>query len=114
FYLSELQTAYCDDGSGWACNELGNLQLALGGDRAGALASLERGCRLGFQSACANADEVRRGGNTMARAAPALADYAIVLRAGKAPITDRAPASLYARACDQGWPDTCAGVRESR
>jgi hypothetical protein len=31
----------------------------------------------------------------------------LVLREGKGPLRDRTPRDLYARACKQGWPDTC-------
>ena len=48
-----------------------------------------------------------RGAGTFAHAQPTLEDYPILLRGSKAVITDRAPAALNARACDQGWPDTC-------
>jgi hypothetical protein len=49
------------------------------------------------------ADDAR----TPDRAPPALADYPIVLRGGKGPITDRTPSALAARACEQGWPGAC-------
>jgi hypothetical protein len=41
------------------------------------------------------------------RGTPTLADYRIVLRGSKGPFPDRGSAELYARACEQGWPDTC-------
>jgi hypothetical protein len=110
-YLSQLETAYCGDGSGWACNELGVLKLRRESDRLGAEVALSRGCRLGFQTACTNVEEVRHGGGAVGSAPPTLVDYPIILRAGKAPITDLAPSALYARACDQGWADTCAGAQ---
>ena len=37
----------------------------------------------------------------------AWADYELLLRGSKGPFADRQPAKLYARACDQGWPDAC-------
>jgi hypothetical protein len=80
-YLAILYTNFCSQGSDWGCNELGSLQ----------------------------------GGGKAARAtavtAPTLEDYPIILRGSKAPITDRTPTALYALACTQGWPDTCARLR---
>jgi hypothetical protein len=100
-YLANLRTIFCNAGSGWACNEA---------------ASFERGCRLGFVPACRNALRPASAPNenrTFERAPPTLADYPIVLRGGKGPLTDRTPSTLIARACDQGWPDACRGLRSS-
>jgi hypothetical protein len=107
-YLFETEARLCDGGSGWACNELGILRAQGEFDPAGAVASLERGCDLGFLTGCANAERVAAGVGMLQRAPPALDDYPIVLRGTKGPITDRTPSLLYARACSQGWPDACA------
>ena len=106
-YLVAMQSTYCDAGSGWACNEFGILQTELEVDGPGPVESLQAGCDLGFLAACVNRDRVQSGGNAPVRVPPILEDYPIILRGSKAPITDRTPAGLYARACDQGWPDTC-------
>ena len=115
-YLAAMQSTYCDAGSGWACNEFGILQTELEVDGPGPVESLQAGCDLGFLAACANRDRVQSGGNAPVRVPPILDDYPIILRGSKAPITDRTPAGLYARACDQGWPDTCGrmGPGDSR
>ena len=42
-----------------------------------------------------------------------LADYPIILQEGKGPITDLRPSALYARACRQGWRDTCGRTEPS-
>ena len=47
-------------------------------------------------------------GYALSSGPPTLADYPIILRESKGPITDLRPSALYARACSQGWPDTCA------
>jgi hypothetical protein len=60
-------------------------------------------CGAGSEWACSAA----RGDQLSERRHPNLADYPILLRGSKGPITDRAPLTLYARACEQGWPDTC-------
>ena len=114
-YLANLQAIYCGAGSGWACNESGVIRRdevgAESGGRLSALesmnASFERGCSLGFAPACGNASRARTEREAFERAPPTLADYPIVLRGSKGPITDRTPSVLQARACEQGWPGTC-------
>ena len=106
-YLTQLQTFYCQNGSGWACNELGILQDERELDRSRALASIQRGCRLGFQPACLNISSMIAGLGGPKSAPPTLDDYPIVLRGSKGAVGDRAPTALYALACREGWPDTC-------
>ena len=114
-YLADMQLTFCRTESGWACNEAGILHVALalsGEDRrrldpADAAESLGRGCDLGLEAACRNLVRLTSGGGPFEHARPTLEDYPILLRGTKGPITDRSPASLYARACNQGWPDTC-------
>jgi hypothetical protein len=110
-YVADLQSILCNAGSGWACNEVALRTLpgrvGVPGERAQMTASFERGCRLGFVPACRNTVRLSNGNRPFERATPTLADYPILLRGGKGPIADRTPAALMARACDQGWPDTC-------
>jgi hypothetical protein len=109
-YLLNLQTIYCNAGSGWACNEAGVLQGGAPGapDRETLDRSLafERGCGLGFVAACQNLQALRQGAG-MRRSPPTLSDYPIILRGSKGPIGEQDPSSLLARACEQGWPDVC-------
>jgi hypothetical protein len=111
-YLAQLQTNYCVAGSGWSCNELGILQADKEMDRQAAFTSMMRGCELGFEPACANVTALTTGG-PRATGSPPLEELPILLRGSKAPIIDRSSASLYARACDQGWPDSCGRVATS-
>ena len=111
-YLAQLHATYCRAGSGWACHELGLLQADTDMDQPAALTSLRRGCELGFQPACANVTTLSSDG-PRATGSPPLEDLPILLRGSKGPITDRREASLYARACDQGWPDSCGRVADS-
>jgi hypothetical protein len=76
-YLALLYTNYCRAGSGWSCNELRRLQAEPTTDW------------------------------TAATSLPQLEELPILLRGSKGPITDRSAASLYRRACDQGWPESC-------
>jgi TPR repeat protein len=108
-YLAQLQATYCDAGSGWACNELGLLQADTDIDQPPARSSLQRGCDLGFQPACANLSTLTNGASRVT-GSPPIEDLPILLRGSKGPITDRSVASLYTRACDQGWPDSCGRV----
>ena len=116
-YLADMQLTFCRSGSGWACNEAGILHVALalsGEDRrrldpADAAGALGRGCDLGFGPACQNLTRLSSGLGPFEfdQARPTLEDYPIILRGTKGPITERSPAALYARACSQGWADTC-------
>ena len=111
-YLATLESNLCRAGSGWACNEFAILQTKLEVHGPGPAASLQEGCEFAFLPACANQERMKNGVNTLASAPPTLEDYPILLRGSKGPITDRTPASLYARACAQGWPDTCGRVEQ--
>jgi hypothetical protein len=114
-YLADLQGAFCDQGSGWACNEAGllHIALALSGEDlrrtslAGAAELLRRGCDLGFTAACRNLTTLTVSGGELTSASPTLEDYPIILRGSKGKIREREPAALYALACYQGWPNTC-------
>ena len=108
-YLAQLHAVHCRAGSGWSCNELGILQADKQVDHESAFASMERGCDLGFRPACTNADEWP-GTGSWARDAPPIEDLPVLLRGSKGQIADRSAVSLYARACDQGWPDTCERI----
>ena len=116
-YLADLQSRFCDSGSGWACNESAILQVAstaagVTGSRLVSTAAggaLARGCDLGFEPACENLTRLASSPGPFAfdQAPPTFADYPIILRGTKGPIMDRSPEALLARACSQGWADTC-------
>jgi hypothetical protein len=108
-YLAQLHTIYCRAGSGWSCNELGILQADRTIDPPAARSSLQHGCELGFEPACANLAALESGGSR-ATGAPPLEDLPVLLRGSTAPITDRDAESLYTRACGQGWPDSCGRI----
>jgi hypothetical protein len=101
-----MQDTYCEDGSGWACNELGILLTERYANRGRAAMVFERACALQFSAGCDNAVALTQG-DMFHREAPTLADYRFILRGSKGPFPDREPAQLYARACAQGWPGTC-------
>jgi len=107
--LAFLESTYCQGGSGWACNDLGQLIARLRpDDRAGAAESFQRACDLSFTAGCGNAARAVTGANTWLSAPPTRSDYEILLMEGSGPLTDATPLALYARACDQGWMDGCS------
>ena len=114
-YLADLESSFCDRGSGWACNEAGLLHIALSrsgedlrrSDLAGAAEPLRRGCELGFTAACQNLSTLTTNTGTFARAQPTLADLPVILRGSKGEIRERNPPALYALACHEGWSDIC-------
>jgi hypothetical protein len=101
-----LQEGYCTDGSGWACNEIGILLAERYGNRATAAMAFNRACTLQFAAACQNAVAITNG-RALRHDVPTAADYRFILRGSKGPIGDVAPAELYARACELGWPAAC-------
>ncbi len=101
-----LQDTYCEDGSAWACNELGILLTERYDNRGRAANVFERACKLGFSAGCDNAVALKQG-DMFRRDAPMVADYRFILRGSKGPFQDLDPTQLLARACEQGWPDTC-------
>ena len=119
-YLADMQLRFCRTGSGWACNEAGilHVELSLSGedrrrvDPQDAAGVLERGCDLGFGPACQNLTRLTSGLGPFEHGPPTLEDFPIILRGTKGPVTDRSPSALYARACSQGWSDTCGRVTD--
>jgi hypothetical protein len=104
-----LEDSHCEDGSGWACNELGILLAGHYANPRRAATSFKHACELGFSAGCSNIVALAQG--SMFRSdMPTLADYPFILRGSKGPFSDREPAQLYRRACVQGWPGTC-GIR---
>jgi hypothetical protein len=114
-YLADLELSFCNQGSGWACNEAGLMHIALSRsgedlrrlDQAGAAEPLRRGCELGSVAACRNLRALTSGSGAFTTAPPALDDYPIILRGSKGEIREREPSALSALACREGWPDTC-------
>lgn len=103
-HAARLTAAYCDAGSGWACNEYGVLVQPT---RRPALAAelFARACELGFTPGCLNLDPARAA--VPERAPPADADLRIVVRGPGDRVARLAPAELREAACAQGFRDRC-------
>jgi hypothetical protein len=101
-----LQDGFCEDGSGWACNEVGIVLAERYANRIRAAQSFTRACALQNGAGCDNAVAIASAG-MFRRDAPTAADYRFILRGSKGPIDDQEPAQLYARACTLGWPGAC-------
>ena len=114
-YVADVELGFCNQGSSWACNDAGLMDIALSRsgedirrlDPASAAEPFRRGCELGSLVACRNLDALTSGAGAFAATKPALDDYPIILRGSKGEIREREPSKLYALACREGWPNTC-------
>ena len=103
-HAARLTAAYCDAGSGWACNEYG--ALVQPGLRPALAAELfARACELGFTPGCANLDPATAAAPE--RGPPADADLRIVIRGHADHLASLSPAELGEAACAQGFQDRC-------
>ena len=103
-HFGVMVSTYCDNGSGWACNEYGML-LQPQSRPALAAEAFRRACDLGFSAGCANLDAERA--ENPVQMAPGLADYEIVLRQDRSRRPVASPLQIYQRACTQGFLDGC-------
>lgn len=104
-YEASMTWIYCQNGSGWACNEAG-VRL-VDEDLIEAQGAFARACGLGFPAGCENSAALAEGGSARARQGPRLEDLPIVLRGTAPPLRDRTPDELYQLACAHGWPGAC-------
>ena len=104
--LLQLEGTYCNDNSGWACNELGrhyiegrltsaNQELANG--------YFSRACELRFQPGCVNLLDQ----STLSDAPPRVLDLRLLLREGGLNLMNMSEPDLYARACEHQWTFAC-------
>jgi len=105
--LLQLETSYCQDNSGWACNELGRHYAdgsIVARDLEAANRHFSRGCETRFQPACVNLLQH----NPAARADPRALDLRLLVREGGPNLLEMPEPELYARACEHGWSFACA------
>ena len=104
--LIRLETNYCGDNAGWACNELGRHYrqgAAVAADPERALEYFSQACELRFQAGCANLlDPASTVG-----ADPRALDLRLLLREAGPNLLDMPEPALRARACEHGWSLAC-------
>ena len=104
--LVQIETNYCGDNAGWACNELGlhhREGTVTAADPEQALEHFAQACELRFQAGCVN---LLDPGSTV-RADPRALDLRLLLREAGPNLLDMPEPALYARACDHGWTFAC-------
>jgi hypothetical protein len=108
-HFGVMVSTFCNNGSGWACNEYG---ILLQPDRRPTLAAqaFSRACELGFAAGCDNQGLTRT--NDPASMPPVLADYEIILRDGRRQLPVLSPLQIYQRACAEGFTAGCQAACE--
>ncbi|MCC7032504.1 MAG: hypothetical protein IT179_06670 [Acidobacteria bacterium] len=104
--LIQIETSYCADNSGWACNELGRHYMEgtlVAPDREQALTLFARACEGRFQPGCLNL----LAPDTPQTANPRALDLRLLLRERGLNLMEMAEPDLYARACEHGWAFAC-------
>ena len=104
--LVQIQTNYCGDNAGWACNELGRHHregTVVAADPDRALEYFAQACELRFQAGCVNLLDPA----STVRANPRALDLRLLLREAGPNLLDMPEPALYARACDHGWSFAC-------
>ena len=111
--LLQVERSYCDDNSGWACNELGAHYAE--GTIVTADASIARRL-LRARVRAAVPGGVRQPARRPARsvdAPPRVFDLRLLLREGGLNLLDMPEPDLYARACEHGWTFACGRTQAS-
>ena len=104
--LIRLETNYCGDNAGWACNELGRHHrqgTVVPADPERALDYFSEACELRFQAGCINLLDPA----STVRADPRPLDLRLLLREAGPNLLDMPEPTLYARACEHGWSFAC-------
>ena len=114
--LIQIETNYCGDNAGWACNELG--RHLSGGDVVPADPDrardyFQQACELRFQAGCLNLLATGDGAaaapdsTILVQANPRPLDLRLLLREAGPNLLDMPEPALYARACEHGWSFAC-------
>ena len=104
--LVRIETNYCGDNAGWACNELGRHHregTVAPADPERALEYFAQACELRFQAGCVNLLDPA----STVRADPRALDLRLLLREAGPNLLDMPEPALYARACDHAWTFAC-------
>ena len=115
-YSGVMLQNFCDQGSGWGCNEFGVLLVDLDRDFVGAAGEFERACRLEFGPGCGNLQMLADGDERLAqgpgafeRGGPPVAEWPVVLSGSKGLVAERDPEALRALGCERGWGELGCG-----
>jgi Na+-translocating ferredoxin:NAD+ oxidoreductase RnfD subunit len=111
--LLMIETSYCNDNAGWACNEVGRHYVEgqiVHRDVERAFIYFARACEARFQAGCVNLLEP----DTPARANPRVIDLRLLVREGGPNLLDAPESELYSRACRHGWTFACDKLSASR
>ena len=106
--LIQIESNYCGDNAGWACNELGRHYTAgtiVVAAPARALEYFSRACEGRFQAGCVNLLDPEH----LSGADPRVLDLRLLLREAGPNLLEMPEPELYARACDHGWTFACDG-----
>ena len=104
--LLRIESSYCGDNAGWACNELGNQYLEgkiVAADPDRAFGYFARACEGRFQAGCVNMLDA----STPSRINPRPFDLRLLLREGGPNLLEMPEPALYERACRHGWSFAC-------
>ncbi|MCH7747934.1 MAG: RnfABCDGE type electron transport complex subunit D [Acidobacteria bacterium] len=106
--LIQIESNYCGDNAGWACNELGRHYtegtiVTAAPERA--LGYFSRACEVRFQAGCVNLLDQEH----LSRADPRVLDLRLLLREAGRNLLEMPEPEVYARACDHGWRFACDG-----
>jgi hypothetical protein len=111
--LLTIETSYCRDNAGWACNEVGRHYVEgriVTRDPERALPFFSRACEARFQPGCVNLLDP----GSPARAHPRPLDLRLLVREGGPNLLDVPEPELYRRACRHGWSFACEKQSASR
>lgn len=116
--LSRIELRYCNQGSGWACNELGILEMT--GRVAPKLRekAFQLACARGSNAGCENRALAYTASGSSAQvpyrhAPPNASEYRILLQEAKGTLDGISEAELFDAACRQGWSDGCSRAADS-
>lgn len=107
--LLQIESSYCSDNSGWACNQLGQYYTegnVVEADTDQALRYFSRACELRFTAGCLNVLTPGR----IEQANPRPLDLRLLLREGGGNLMEMSESDLYARACEHRWLFACDGT----
>jgi hypothetical protein len=104
--LLRIESSYCGDNAGWACNELGKHYVEgriVPADPERAFAYFARACEGRFQAGCVNVLDA----SSPSQINPRQFDLRLLLREGGTNLLDMPEPELYERACRHGWSFAC-------